>query len=180
MMKKILLPLLLTAIANFGFGFTFLQNTVTHSTVTFAIKNLGINTGGTISGLSANIKFDPANLAASTIEASVDVNTINTDNTLRDDHLKGGDFFDAGHYPTINLKSVSLKHKSGNNYSGKFNLTIKNKTKLVEMPFTCTDKGNTIEFSGSIKLNRLDFGVGESSFTLSDQVTVTVSAEMEK
>ena len=180
MMKKPLLLLLITAIASFGFGFTTSQNTVTRSAITFTIKNLGINTGGTIAGLQADVKFDPANLASSTIEASVDVNTINTDNTLRDDHLKNGEFFDASHYPKITLKSVSLKHKSGNNYSGKFNLTIKNKTKLIELPFICTDKGNAIALNGSFKLNRLDFGVGESSFTLSNEVTVTVSAEMGK
>jgi len=180
MMKKLILPILITAVATLSFGFTASQTTVTHSAITFAIKNLGINTGGTIGGLIANVKLDPANLASSTIEASVDVNTINTDNTLRDDHLKTDEFFDAAHYPKITLKSVSLKHKSGNNYSGKFNLTIKNKTKLIDVPFTCTDKGNAIVFSGSFKLNRLDFGVGESSFTLSDEVTVTVNAEMEK
>ena len=180
MMKKPLLLLLITAIASFGFGFTTSQNTVTRSAITFTIKNLGINTGGTIAGLQADVKFDPANLASSTIEASVDVNTINTDNTLRDDHLKNGEFFDASHYPKITLKSVSLKHKSGNNYSGKFNLTIKNKTKLIELPFICTDKGNAIALNGSFKLNRLDFGVGGNSLIMGDAVTISIVVNTKK
>jgi polyisoprenoid-binding protein YceI len=156
------------------------KNTVTRSTITFQIKNLGINTGGTISGLKADIQFNPNNLASDTINASVDVNTINTDNDSRDDHLKGTDYFDAAHFPKIIMKSVSFRHKSGTNYTGTFNLTIKGKTKLIEIPFTYTEKGNTAIFKGNFKLNRLDFGIGESSMMLSNEVTVNIDAEINK
>ncbi|MDB4902589.1 MAG: hypothetical protein JWQ63_1870 [Mucilaginibacter sp.] len=156
------------------------KNTVTRSAITFQIKNLGINTGGTISGLKADIQFNPNNLASDTINASVDVNTINTDNDSRDDHLKGTDYFDAAHFPKIIMKSVSFRHKSGTNYTGTFNLTIKGKTKLIEIPFTYTEKGNTAIFKGNFKLNRLDFGIGESSMMLSNEVTVNIDAEINK
>jgi polyisoprenoid-binding protein YceI len=172
-MKKIILPLFIIIIAAFGFA---PANTVTRSAITFQTKNMGIGVSGSISGLQANVQFNPANLAASTVEATVDVNTINTDNSTRDDHLKTDEFFDAARYPKITLKSVSFKHKNGNNYSGAFNLTIKNKTKLVEMPFTFTQKGNDMAFKGGFKLNRLDFGIGTSSLVLSDDVTVNIDA----
>jgi polyisoprenoid-binding protein YceI len=109
----------------------------------------------------------------------VDVNTINTDNSDRDDHLKSDVFFYAAHYPKITVRSVSLKHKSGNNYTGQFNLTIKDKVKTIEIPFSCVQKGNTMAFKGSFKINRLDFGVGESSMILSNDVTVNIDAELE-
>jgi len=139
---------------------------------------MGIGVNGVIGGLQANVQFNPANLASSNIEASVDVNTINTDNSSRDDHLKSDEFFDAAHFPKIAIKSVSFKHKSGNNYTGQFNLTIKGKTKLLEIPFTITEKGNALAFKGSFKLNRLDYGIGESSMILSDDVTVNIDAEV--
>ncbi len=138
---------------------------------------MGIAVDGAIGDLQANVQFNPANLQTSTVEASVDVNTINTDNSSRDEHLKSEDFFDIAHYPKITLKSVLFKHKSGNNYTGSFNLTIKNKTKLVEVPFIFTQKGNEMAFKGSFKLNRLDFGIGDSSLVLSDEVTVNIDAE---
>src|SRR5579872_254004 len=100
--------------------------TVTKSSVVFHIKNLGITIDGTLAGFKGTIIFDPANLATSTIEASVDVNTIDTDNGTRNDHLKTDSYFDVAKYPTITIKSVSIKHNSGNNYTGTFNLTIKN------------------------------------------------------
>ncbi len=139
---------------------------------------MGIGVSGSIGGLLVNVQFNAANLASSTIDASVDVNTINTDNSSRDDHLKSDEFFDAARYPKIGIKSVSFKHKSGNNYTGRFNLTIKGKTKLMEIPFTITEKGNTLAFKSSFKLNRLDYGIGESSMILSDDVTVNIDAEV--
>jgi polyisoprenoid-binding protein YceI len=177
-MKKFILPLLIIILT--GTAFTTAQNTITRAAITFKIKNLGITTGGIIGGLQASAQFNPSNLATSSIEASVDVNTINTDNSTRDDHLKSDEFFDAAHYPKIMLKSVSFKHKSGNNYTGRFNLTMKGKTKQVEIPFTYTDKGGTIEFTGSIKINRLDYGVGSSSMIISDDVLVSIDAEAGK
>ncbi|MDB5131268.1 MAG: hypothetical protein JWR02_1017 [Mucilaginibacter sp.] len=177
MIKRFLLPLLLVFIANAGF--TQPKSAVTRSSITFRIKNLGINTTGTISGLQADIRFNPANLSSSSIEASVDANTINTDNPDRDDHLKSDAFFDTAHYPKITMKSVSLKHRSGNNYTGQFNLTIKGRVKTVEIPFSCVQKGNAMAFKSSFKLNRLDFGVGENSMILSNDVTVNIDAELE-
>src|SRR4051812_15539279 len=85
------------------------------STVKFQLKNLGVNTGGTINSLHANMVFDPDKLETSTIEAILDVNSVNTDNDLRDSHLRSDEYFDMAKYPTITMKSVSFKHKSGDN-----------------------------------------------------------------
>jgi polyisoprenoid-binding protein YceI len=85
----------------------YAQSTVTRSAITFEIKNLGITTGGSIGGLVTRVHFNPANLNASTLEASVDVATINTDNSAKDEHLRSEDFFDAARYPKISLKSMS-------------------------------------------------------------------------
>ena len=154
--------------------------TVTKSTVTFKIKNLGINTGGSFGGVQANIMFDPAKPETSSIEATADASTINTDNDMRDEHLKSDSYFDVAKYPKITMKSVSLKHKSGNNYTGQFNLTIKNKTQLLEMPFTYIESGNTASFNGTLKLKRTAFGIGSSSMVMSDDVTVTIDVETGK
>jgi len=177
-MKKILLPILLVIITTTAF--TFVNTTVTRSAITFKVKNMGIGTGGSVGGLQADVNFNPADPSSSTIEASVDANSINTDNSSRDEHLRSEDYFDVARYPKITLKSVSFKHTSGNNYTGQFNLTIKGKTKSVEIPFTYTQTGNTSAFKGSFKLNRLDYGIGSSSMILANEVTVTVDAGVEK
>lgn len=158
----------------------YAQNLVTRSVITFQIKNLGITIGGSINGLVTKVHFTPANLGSSTLEASVDVNTINTDNSSRDEHLRTEDFFDVAHYSKITLKSVGFKHKNGNNYVGTFILTIKDKSKQIEIPFTFLDKENAVEFKGAFKINRLDFGVGSKSMILSDEVIINVDCEEKK
>ncbi len=156
------------------------QSPVTHASVTFEIKNLGITTGGSIGGLQTKVHFNPLNLVGSTLEASVEVNTINTDNSGRDEHLRSEDFFDVARYPKISLKSVNFKHKSGNNYTGSFILTIKGRSKQIELPFTFLDKDNMVAFKGSFKLNRLDFGIGGKSMILADEVIVNIDCEEKK
>ena len=153
------------------------KHTVTQSNITFTIKNLGINTGGNIGGLQADILFDKDKPESSSIQASVDVNTINTDNDMRDTHLKGPDYFEAAKYPRISMKSVTIKHKSGNNYQAAFNITIKDKTKTINMPFTYILNGADAAFKGSFKILRTDFGIGDKSMVLGNDVTVQIDLQ---
>lgn len=176
-MKKYFLFIALLAITN---AFAQVKHAVTKSTVTYEIKNMGINTHGSFGGLTIDIKFDAQNLPASSIEASIETATLNSDNEMRDKHLKSEDYFDIAKYPKITMKSVSFKHKSGGNYTGVFNVTIKDKTKTVEVPFTYTESGNTAAFKGNFTINRQDFGVGGSSMVLSKEATITIEVETTK
>jgi polyisoprenoid-binding protein YceI len=152
-------------------------NNITKATIRFEIKNLGIKTGGTVAGIKGNITFDPDKLATSHMEVTADANTIDTDNSMRDEHLKGEDYFDVEKYPKIGMSSVSIKKKSGNSFAGMFNITIKGKTKLIEVPFTYATVGPDNTFKGSFKINRRDFAIGGSSMTMGDEVTVLFEAE---
>jgi polyisoprenoid-binding protein YceI len=177
-MKKILLSLFI--ILSTITAFAQAKHTVTRSSITFQIKNLGVNTGGSFSGFRGDIQFDPQHLDESRIEASIDTKTINTDNETRDHHLKSDSYFDTEKYPSITMRSVSFKHKSGNNYSGIFNLTIKDKTNEVELPFTYTEAGNTASFKGTLKIKRTDYGVGSGSMIMSNDVIVLIEADVTK
>ncbi|MBD1393939.1 YceI family protein [Mucilaginibacter glaciei] len=174
-MKRLCIALLILTAGNAAFA--QLKNNVTRSNIRFEIKNLGIKTGGVIEKMEAEIKFDPANLAASKIEAVADATTINTDNNMRDRHIKDEDYFDVVKYPKITMSSVSFTQKGGNNYVGKFNITIKDKTKLVDLPFTYTVAAGAAQFKGSFKINRRDFGVGGGTFTLSNETTIFIEAD---
>lgn len=175
MMKKIYIAALLIFAITAGFA-----QTVTKSDVSFKIKNLGFNVGGTFGGFQADIKFKPNDLAGSFIEASVASNTVNSDNESRDNHLKSEDYFDVAKYPKITMKSVSFKRKSGSNYTGNFNVTIRDKTKLIEIPFTYVETGNTAQLKGNFMILRTDFGIGGKNLILSNEANVSVEAEISK
>lgn len=164
-----------------AFGMAQTKYNVTSSSVTYIVKNLGINTGGGFGALqAANIVFDKQHLDASGIQATVDVKKLDSGIDSRDEHMKGADFFDVEHYPTITIKSVSFKQKGGNKFVGMFDLTLKSTTKRIEIPFTLTENGNSAVFQGSFKINRTDYGVGGSTLTLSNDVTVAVNIQAAK
>ncbi len=151
------------------------------SSVKFKIKNLGVNITGSFSGLTGQIQFDPANLASSSFEATIDVSSINTGIDLRDEHLRKAEYFDAKNYPTIKFVSTKItpSNKSGILYIfGR--LTIKNITREISFPFKTTAQEAGYLFSGEFKINRRDFKVGGSSITLGDNLTVQLAVFAQK
>ena len=171
-MKKYLL--LLLPVALFAFAIPEFRPVDKSDSVTFTIKNFGISTKGEFQGLKGSIKWDAANPSNSSFDVSVDVNTINTAIDMRDKDLKEEKWFDVSKYPTINFKSTSV---TATNVTG--NLTIKGVTKQISFPFSVIPVASGYRFEGSFALNRKDFGVGGSSFTLSDnaQVMLKIYAE---
>ncbi len=176
-MKKIhlILALLLSGAAAIAMSWS-----PTTASVKFYIKNTGLTVDGSLSGLAATVDFNPADLEASNIAASVKVSTIKTGIGARDEHLLKEEYFNAAKFPKIEMSSTSFTKSSGDSYIGKFNLTIKGKTKMISVPFTFTESNGKGTFKGSFTINRLDFGVGESSFVMGDDVSVKLTLNTTK
>ena len=146
------------------------------SKVHFVIANFGIATGGDFKGLTGSIKFDPSDLAASDFDVAIDANTIDTDIEARDNHLRKAEYFDVKDFPKLTFKSTKITKTNRDGYLYMFgNITIKGVTKEIKFPFTATAKNGGYLFEGGFKLNRRDFGVGKSSISLSDDLTVSLS-----
>lgn len=147
---------------------------VATSSVTFKIKNGGMIVDGSFGGLIADITFDPSNYAKSFMEASMDVNTINTGIDLRNSHLKKEGYFNASKYPKISLKSTLFSKESDGTFKGFFKLTMKGITKDIVIPFSYTESTNNAIFKASFNINRRDYNVGGNSWTMSDDVSVNI------
>ena len=128
----------------------------TNADIRFTIKNLGLSTKGTFSGLNARIVFDPNNTQNNIIDAYIASNTINTDNGMRDGHLRKPEYFDVAKYDKISLKATSFTKNSDGTFKGAFKLTIKGTTRDVSIPFTFTETGDKATIKGSFSINRLD------------------------
>lgn len=145
------------------------------SSIAFTIANFGIDVTGSFSGLQGAIHFDPASPQTASFDVSVDAATVHTGNSMRDSHLKGGDYFDVQHWPRIRLVSTSVTRAgAGFVFNGK--LSIKNHTEDIRFPFTATSDGHGTLFSGSFKINRRDFDIGGFS-TIANELTVTLKVE---
>ena len=144
------------------------------TTIGFVIKNAGISVDGNFKGLSGEINFDNKELSKSFFNVSIDASSVNTDNTKRDAHLKKKEYFDVVTYSKITFKTKSITPGSEGKYIAAGDLTIKGKTKEIKFPFTFTPNASGGTFQGSFTLNRLDFGVGESSWILSDDAMISL------
>jgi polyisoprenoid-binding protein YceI len=145
------------------------------SSVKFTIKNLGIGVDGSFKGLAGTVKFDPKNLASSVFDVTVDASTVDTKNKMRDDHLRKDDYFGVAKYKTIRLKSTKITSKGGNKYNFAGVLTIRDKSYNIGFDFVATPSGTGYVFAGDFKIDRTKFGVGTSTSTLSNLVTVKLN-----
>ncbi|MGY0692150.1 YceI family protein [Virgibacillus sp. FSP13] len=138
-----------------------------HSSLEFVVKHMMISKAkGEFTEFEATIEADPEDLSGSTIEFSVDVNSIDTRKEDRDNHLRSADFFDVENHPKMTFKVTDIKKKAENNYDVTGDLTIRGTTKPVtfDVDFEGQHKdpmsGDTVAgFSGSAEINRKDFGL---------------------
>jgi len=150
------------------------------SSVKFTIKNFGFNTAGSFKGLGGTIQFDPADLNHASFDVTVDANSINTGIDMRDNHLRGDEYFDVKNYPQIHFISTRV---ANSNKAGTFivygNLTIKQTTKEMSIPFTAKPQPDGFLFTGEFKLNRRDFAIGGSG-TISNELIVKLEVVTKK
>jgi polyisoprenoid-binding protein YceI len=97
----------------------------THSAVTFGVRHLMVSTvHGRFGSVQGTLSFDPKKPELTEISASVDVNSIDTNDAKRDAHLKSADFFDAEKYPVVSFESTVVEPIEGNSFRVKGNLTM--------------------------------------------------------
>ncbi len=143
-----------------------------HSSVKFSVTHLVISeVEGSFRSFDGSIFTNKDDFTDAVIEFKVEVNSINTDNEMRDNHLKGDDFFNSEKYPVMTFKSKSFKKLNGNKYELIGDLTIRDVTKTVKFDVqyggTVKDPwGNTkAGFRASTEINRFDFGLKWNALT---------------
>jgi polyisoprenoid-binding protein YceI len=105
----------------------------THSVVEFKVKHMMIsNVKGQFTGVTGTLSLDEADLTQSSAEAAIEIASIHTRDEGRDAHLKGTDFFDAGQFPSMHLKSTHIALKSDGELAVTGDLTIKGVTRSVQ------------------------------------------------
>src|ERR1700733_6589485 len=95
-----------------------------HSSAQFVVRHMMItNVRGGFSGVQGTVVYDPADLAASSVDVTIDKNTLSTGDTNRDTHVKSAEFLDVENYPTITFKSKKIT-KDGDGLKLTGDLTI--------------------------------------------------------
>ena len=145
------------------------------NSVQFTIGNFGFDVGGSFKGLQGTIDFDPQKPESANFDVSIDANTINTDNSLRDDHLRGESYFNVKKYPRIQIESVKVQASTKpGSYTLMAKLSIKSTTQNILIPFTATPVADGYQFAGTFNIKRKDFDVGGTS-TISNELQVSLN-----
>ena len=135
-----------------------------HSGVNFSVRHMMVSkVRGSFASFSGTISIAD-HVLDSTVDASIDVASIDTHDDTRDEHLRSPDFFDAVNNPTITFRSTKLE-QVGHDYRLIGDLTIKGTTRSVTLDLEVGGVGkdpwgNTrlgVTASGSV--NRKDFGL---------------------
>ncbi|HEV7206689.1 MAG TPA: YceI family protein [Jatrophihabitans sp.] len=150
--------------------FTTLTGTYTldpaHSRLGFVARHAMVTkVRGNFNEFEGATTIDGTDPSKSSVSVTAQVASIDTRNSMRDDHLRTNDFLDVEKFPTISFVSTSIAHDGGNDFQVTGDLTIKDVTKSVTIPleFQGAAKdpfGNDrIGFEGSTQIVRSEYGV---------------------
>ncbi len=153
------------------------------SQLSFVGTQAGAKFEGKFEKFTADIKFDPQDLAGSRFDVTIDTASVNTRDGERDDTLKGADLFDVKRYPTARYVADSFAAK-GKGYTATGKLTLRNVTKDVPIEFTFEENGAGAWLKGTAAVKRLDFGVGQGEWkdtqTVANEVQVKFALRLSK
>jgi len=162
-----------------------------HSSVAFSVRHLVTDTKGTVNIDSGYVNMQNTN--GPKIFIRMDMTTLNTQNSMRDDHMKKDEFFDVNNHKTAIFSATEVVRDSSADaefgYIAKGTLTMKGVTKEVEMYFNYLgsqeeDEGDhgtfkVAGFEGRGVINRKEFKIGES-LTIGENVKIIITMEAAK
>jgi polyisoprenoid-binding protein YceI len=164
-----------------------------HTQTMFTARHMVIsNVKGQFEKTTGTVVIDEGDLARSSVEAAIDVNSINTRVEQRDGHLKSPDFFDAAKYPTITFKSTKVEKAGEGKLKVTGNLTIKGTTKPVVLEVegpgqVVKDPGGALRrgLTATTTINRFDYGLEwnklvEAGPVVGKDIKIEIEAELIK
>jgi polyisoprenoid-binding protein YceI len=165
-----------------------------HSSAQFSVRHMMItNVRGGFSSVKGTAVHDAENPSASTVEAVIDANTINTLDPQRDGHLKSADFLDTEKYPTITFKSTKMEYTGPGEGKVTGDLTIHGVTRQVTLNVDGPSAegkdpwgGTRVGASATTKIKRSDFGLTWNAaletggIMVGDELKIEIEIEMIK
>jgi polyisoprenoid-binding protein YceI len=159
-----------------------------HSEISFKVRHALAKVSGRFAKFSGTIQVDPKDISKSSVEVSIEVASINTDNAGRDKHLQSPDFFDAAKFPTITFKSTAVKEVAKGKLEVTGDFTMHGVTKSITFPITNAGtqagmKPGTVVagfIDGALTLNRMEYGVKYGAPLVGEEVAISLNIEAGK
>ena len=183
-MNKVLIGLISLSLAAAAQAETFTVD-ASHAEVGFSIKHMMVsNTKGTFNTFQGTLDYDIATQTLKSVEGTIEIASIDTNNEKRDDHLKNKDFFNVAKFPKMTFKSTSVKKTGNNTFEVTGNLNVLGIDRVVVVPVTITGPIDDpygmkrIGIECNTTLNRRDLGITHSpAAMIGDEVKISIAAE---
>jgi len=157
-----------------------------HTAAQFSVRHMGISTvRGAFTKVSGSVQYDPADPSKTVIDVTIDAASIDTRVTMRDNDLRGTNYFDVAKFPTLTFKSKRVEAAGSGKLKVIGDLTIHGVTKEVTLEIEGPSepmkdpRGNVhMGASATTKINRKDYGVSGGAMMVGDEIPITIDVEM--
>ena len=131
-----------------------------HSTLTFTNTYQNVEYTGRFRRFNAAIDYDPNDLAHAKFDVTVDVTSLDTQNSERDHSALGADFFDTAKFPKAHFVTTAFHKAANGDVIADGTLTLRGVSKPVALTVKFVPNGNTATLDVTAQVKRLDFGIG--------------------
>ena len=131
-----------------------------HSTLTFTNSYQNVEYTGQFRRFDAAITFDPDDPAHAKFDVTVDITSLDTQNSERDHTALGAEFFDASKFPKAHFVTTAFHKMPGGKVLADGTLSLRGISKPVALTVAFTPHGNAAILAVTAQLKRLDFGIG--------------------
>ncbi|MGF1527752.1 MAG: YceI family protein [Candidatus Competibacterales bacterium] len=149
------------------------------SALRFVFSQEGSGVEGEFRDFSAEMVFDPDDLANSGFDVTIDVTSVDTGLVDRDELLAASDWFGFDDFPKARFVTKRFEALGDHRYRAVADLTIRAITQEVELPFTWTVDGGTAEMDGETVLDRTRFEVGTGEWSSDETVGFEVEVKVD-
>jgi polyisoprenoid-binding protein YceI len=141
----------------------------------------GVDSSVSIKGIfekwDASIKFSSRDIRSAVLDLEIEADSVNTGSHMKDNKLKGQDFFNAKESPLITFQSTKIVQTGPNTFDIEGNFTIRGVTKTEKLTLTSDSKGTpTGSLDGTMAFDRKDYGMtsGIPFIKIANRVEVNV------
>jgi polyisoprenoid-binding protein YceI len=143
------------------------------SSLEFTFLQAGAQNKGRFRSFQVSMDFSADNLAASRLEVTIEMKSVDSGDQERDDTLRSADLFAVSKFPQAHFTAAQI-NRTAAGYEAVGKLTIRGVTHDARVPFTfrtATENGAQVGYmSGKTSVRRLDYGVGQGDWQATDQV----------
>ena len=156
--------------------------TPVESAIKFGVDS-SVSIKGTFDKWNATMKFASTDVRSGVLDIEIQADSVNTGSRMKDNKLKGKDFFDAKDSPIISFKSTKVVQTGPNTFDLEGDFTIRGVTRKEKLTLTDSGKGSASgSIDGTMAFDRKDYGMnsGIPFIKIADRVEVNVSLKWKR